>query len=214
MLPALAAAHPADMTQLLIRVEPQAVQLRFAMNLAAINKLHPLDQNADGQIDFTEVQAAAPAVQRFLEGNTMLALDDEDSVLPAHSAFDCLWPQAESYRVQSPDLAQFPVEIRFEIKKPAQEVWLAFQWFEQLGELHSVEAVFQQPGMQDTPVIFDASEPDFLYDTTVAEPLAESAAQQTAATGSAPHWSLLLLLALVMLGLAFWAKRQPPARHQ
>lgn len=85
---------------------------------------------------------------------------------------------------------------------PGIFIWLGFKVFEQLGDLHTIQCIYQQPGEHDTPVSFSQHEPEFLYDTgwtaTTSALETESAAQTPA---QQPHRWLMTIAAIASIAL-------------
>jgi hypothetical protein len=205
LLPAAwASAHPTDTTYLRVDVGAAVVEYRFTMNLASIDKLKPVDADQDGKITFSELQSALPAVQTFIRDTTLLAVNDQDTDLGTFTRYDYLWPQPEETPLLPTELATRLVDIGFRktYSAPVADLWLGFQWFDQLGDLHSLEAQFKQPGQPDHPVNFSVTEPEYLFDATLAQ-------QATALPKRAPPWPLIgcLLIAAAALWAVRWMEK-------
>jgi hypothetical protein len=199
-------AHPADVTHLRVDVGKTELRYRFTLNLAAVDRLQPLDGDKDGKVTFAEIQAGMPSAQAFLLQATRVAVNDEDADLGAFSRQDFLWPHASTAGpILLPELGGYFVDLEFRqtFALRVEDVWLGFEWFETLGELHSIQAAFHQPGQPETPVGFSVMEPEYLFDATLAVPV-----ESEMPVG----WESILVM-LVLAGCACGWMAAPSARH-
>jgi hypothetical protein len=193
-----ASAHPADISHLRVAIGAAEVEYRFTLNLASIDKIQQLDADQDGKITFGEVQSALPAAQAFVKESTLVAVNYEDTDLGTFTSYDYLWPEPETSTLLPTELAARLVDIGFRKTYSAAvaDVWLGFQWFDQLGDLHAIEGHFKQPGQPDTPVKFSVTEPEYLFDATLGRPAPPELKED-------PPWSLLACF--LFAGVALWA---------
>jgi hypothetical protein len=172
LLPALwAGAHPADISHLRMEVGETSVRFRFSLNIATLDKLHPLDADRDGKATLAEIEAAIPTAREFVKRHTLIAINDTDAHVGDFTRFECLWPDAATTAPLFPEWPGRFVDIAFEHRwrEPVKDVWIGYQWFDRLSDLHTIESVIRQPGQPDLPVHFSVAEPEFLYDATVSE---------------------------------------------
>jgi hypothetical protein len=163
-------AHPADDSQLRVQVQPGALVWRFTVNLAAMDKITALDADQNAAVDDEEIQRAVPSVAKFLQEAVLLAVNDAEAQLSGFTHFECIWLEPKTQRILLPELAVHRVDLHFRMPTAGQvqDLWLAMNGFETLGEAHRFEASLEAPGAEPLPVIFTVTEPDYLFDVSYA----------------------------------------------
>ncbi len=202
--PLFVIAHPADTTPLLVRVERHQVEFRFTMNLLNAQRLVVFDRDGDKRLTRNEIDDAIPALRDSLRKHILIAINDEDADLGSLRQHDLLWPNADTAEISEADFALRSIDLTFvrEEESLIEDVWIGFDLFEQLGELHTVPGVFQQDGAFHE-VSFSVTEPEYLYDTGYAEEIAT--ANQAPPPAPAPaslSWQRLSIIALALCLLA------------
>jgi hypothetical protein len=163
-----AQAHPADESQLLVRLAKDAIELRFSFNLSALDRVAELDLDHDAAISPAELDAALPAVVAFLREKTLVALNGSDIPLPPLSRSERIWPHEHRAAVTRADMPARRVDLHFTLTSSSaviEELWLGFEVFEQLGATHRLEAHYEQSGEPTETIFFTASEPEYLWAT-------------------------------------------------
>lgn len=160
-------SHPADISYLRVNVAPQRIEFRYSLNLATLARIARIDANGDNQVTFAEIKVLAPAVVAFLTTSSRIAINDNSSSLGDFESYECIWPNAETTVLTPHDADQRFVDFRFVQDWPqvVATLQLHLEDCQALGELHTIEATFEQSGEPATPVTFSRAEPSFIYDT-------------------------------------------------
>ncbi len=143
------------------------MDFRFTLNIASIARVVAIDANQDNKITYPEIEAAAPLITQFLKAGTLVSINDDETDVGEARGWACFWPNPTTSEITPADAGGHFVDFNFQRSWPkgVVDVWLGFQVFERLGELHTIQCVFQQEGEHDTPVEFSIQEPDYLFDT-------------------------------------------------
>lgn len=218
-------AHPADISQLRVRVEHDRVEFRFSINIATIARVVTIDANQDNHVSYAEITAAVPALRDYLAQSALVTINDEDASLGEFVKHECVWPNAETTMITPQDAGQRFVDFNFTMRWPkgVQEVWLGFKVFERFGDLHVIQCIYQQPGEHDTPVDFSANEPDYLYDTGWLEgefpaptnnATAPLVTANKASTATNTRWMYGVVSGVFLLAIArWWTQRRRLGKH-
>lgn len=218
-------AHPADISSLLVKLEPHDAELRFTFNLWTLMRIVEVDADRNHFITMAELEKVVPVVQAFLKKSVLVSVNDADVDVGEAAGFECVWPveSAGSDSAEAEWAGRF-VDFKFRLhSKPViVDYWLGFEVFDQLGDLHVVQAVYQQKGQPPHPVEFSVREPEYLYDTGFdpqafeAPPAADAASAAGDGASSGSHgngvvWAVGIagLAAAVAIGL-----RRRRSRHQ
>lgn len=214
-------AHPADVSQLRVKVERERVELRFTFNLQMLSRFYPgMDRNRDGRVDAEELQASREGVGGYLNRRVPMRVNGGMSELGGIQAMEATWPAVEGVipAVAAADYPARHVDIHFvrqDIPLLA-DLWLGMEIWREAGPLGSVEAVYEQGGLR-THVPFSMNEPDYLYDTGFAveeffkEPAA-APARVLMAGGLPVEWKLYAagaLIAFFILPLLLYLSSRP-----
>ena len=73
--PALAAAHPLSVSYAYIHVEPQQIAATIRMPLDDMDLLLRIDRDVDGKVSDAEIDAAGPALLKYLAGRIVVRAD-------------------------------------------------------------------------------------------------------------------------------------------
>jgi hypothetical protein len=192
-----ARAHPSDISYLKVKIQRQQVEMRFTFNLLTLTRFAPgMDSNGDHQIDKAELEAASPALQRYLDAHIQVNVNEKSATLGTAKPFECVWPSEDGKHTATE--ADYPVryvDIVFtqEAKPVLADLWLDFDLWQQTGPLGSIEATYEQDDLI-TQVPFTMDQPDYLYDTgytvegVTMTPLQPSAPSHTAAQTPTLSW--------------------------
>jgi len=199
-------SHPADISHLRIHVAPQRIEFRYSLNIATLARIARIDANGDNQVTFAEIKALAPAVSTFLTASSRVAINDSPSSLGNFESYECIWPSADTTVLTPHDADQRFVDYRF-VQAPTpllETLQLQFEGFQSLGELHSIEAVFDQSGEPATTVTFSQTEPSFIYDTGWRSPPSAVATTQQRFSPNMLIWTSVVALT----GIGLWTLRK------
>lgn len=215
-------AHPADVSQLRVKVAPQQLEFRLTLNVFCLQRMMEIDGNRDGRIARAELEHAEPAVRDFLLHNVLVTINDVDTNLGTPQPLECLWPNSRTAEISEPDFPQRFIDFVFVKPWPSaiEDVWIGFDTFDQLGEQHTVQAVYQQDGAFHE-VGFSLFEPEYLYDTGYASQAIKPAATERSG-GTAIlrsrclplQWSAAIGLAAIAAGTFIRIARAAKARKR
>lgn len=197
-------SHPSDVSQMRVRVEQEQIEVRLTMNLLTLSRIAVIDADHNQRITPGEIASASPTIAAFLLRKIHVTVNDTDTDLGNHERYECVWPDATTVEVTDQEASQRYVDFTFKRRWPSgvREYWLGFECLPQLGELHTVQAIYQQSGHPDLPVEFSAYEPEYLYDTGWTE---ADFIETHAASRDFHPWALafgvLAVLATVMVWL-------------
>jgi hypothetical protein len=197
-------AHPADIVQLRVGIERRALDLRFTLNLPCLSRLTAIDADNDGRVTPAELEAARPALTQALQRQVRLEINDRPAEFGTITRVETLWPKGSQAPADDPGRR---IDLHFHTPQAADidSFSLAFDLFESLGPLASVEAEYAQNDLR-LHVPFTVNARRYRHVTGFA---AEAYFQEPAAANRRWPWitSGLLLAGLAALGLGM-ARRQ------
>ena len=202
-------AHPADMSELQVTVDRQRIDFRFTFNLPILQRISPLDRNADGSVDNTELEAAGPLLIEQFNRHAVLKINGQP-LSWSQVIVSPVWPKQNSAPLTDVDRC---VDLQFVQNSPEviANFALDFTLFPLMGEGSEIEGHYIQ-GEHRLHVPFSANQPDYLYDTGFAvehlfqSPVAKPAPD--ARWGALPLLGLSLLSGiLVVLIVSRWQQR-------
>ena len=164
-------AHPADISHLKVKIEPQRIEFRLTFNLYTLQQFHLLDADRDDILTKTELDAGEKPLRDYITEHVLITINGEDSDLGEAKKMERMWPvESAGAGIQAPDFAQRFVDFIFikTTQHVVDEVWLGFNIFEETGELHVVQGVFEQDG-KPAEVTFDRNEPEYAWATGFPE---------------------------------------------
>lgn len=162
-----ASAHQPDTSYARIAISREALDCKFTFDLYTLAVIIPgLDENLDRQISAKELAAHTAEVFAFLSEQIQLEVDGMTATFGEPQSVSFPTGVGEAIPEKDYHAATSLVDFAFRrpLAQPATDVWLQFDFFEELGEVHAVLAAFEYQGAQ-TPVIFRFYEPDYLFDT-------------------------------------------------
>ncbi|MFM2179502.1 MAG: hypothetical protein RL015_3600 [Verrucomicrobiota bacterium] len=204
----IASAHPTDVSYLRVKVERQAVELRFTFNLAMLARFAVLDRDGNEALGDAEWTAAEPELRRYLQQKVLMKINDQPAMLGSEMILEPLWPGAkQGIDVATRDFPMRHVDMIFrqKVPPPLASLELDFSIWPETGPLSTVEATYEQDDhLMQVP--FSAAEPDYLYDTGYAVESVFTEAPRNDQT-----WRLagsLIGLVLLLLAGGLWLKKQ------
>jgi hypothetical protein len=169
-------AHAPDTSYCKVSISAKEVLCKFSYDIATLQRITKLDANDDGVLSRSELEAAFPVVVRFLREHVYIDLNERESEFA--EAAPMVWPDDAGAGIPKSEFGQRLVMVAFRnplIAAP-EDVTLTFDFFDQLGEAHTVLGSFEWKGHEDE-VIFTRFEPDFLYDTGCVSSLQDQIAE-------------------------------------
>lgn len=167
----ICSAHPADNSQARFKVDPRRVEFRLTFNLYTLQQFHKLDVNDDGSISKKELDEAEKPLREYLLKHILVTINGDDTDLGEARRMDRMWPeQSIGSDVLAADYGQRFVDFVFtrEWKATVETVWVGYDIFKETGDLHMVQAVFEQDG-KPTEVSFSKNEPEYEWATDFAD---------------------------------------------
>jgi len=165
-------AHNPDTSYARVKVTGQGLEFRFTYDLFTLLRVAPLDANGDKKISRTELLAQAEAIHQFLQQYIAFEVNAQPTDLG--EAAEPGWPRGPDEEVSERDYHSADGLVHFFFRKPMAEkpedFFLGFDFFEQLGERHTVLAAVEQDDASHE-ILFNRFEPDYLYDTGYRPPL-------------------------------------------
>lgn len=167
------AAHNPDTSYVRVKVSPDKIETRLTYDVFTLLKIGPLDENGDGQLQRSELASHAPQIAEFLRNKIGLAVSEEDEQadLGEFQAFG--WPPDVGEAIAGVDFHSANGLIHFDflrkLDRPPEVVAIAFGFFEQFSERHTVLGVFACRG-EEYETSFTSYEPDFEYSTGYEPP--------------------------------------------
>lgn len=167
-----ARAHTPDTSYCKVTIGREAVDTVFSFDLATLQRMASVDANHDGRVSREELLAAAPEIEKFIRANVYLELNEREA------AFGTLapppWPPDARQFISQADWGQRLIAFAFhnDVLHAPDSVALTFDFFDKLGEQHTVLGNFVWEGRENS-VIFTRFEPDYLFDTGYRVPASE-----------------------------------------
>jgi len=171
-----ALAHTPDTSYCRIAITSHEVECKFSFDIATLQRITPLDVNNDGILSQSELETAYPKIIAFLRQHVYFDLNQRESEFA--DADPLIWPNDAPNGIPKSDFAQRLINITFRnpMLGAPEDVTVTFDFFEQLGEAHTVLGAFVWNGHEDE-VIFTRFEPDYLYDTGCVTPVSDQLKQ-------------------------------------
>jgi hydrogenase/urease accessory protein HupE len=171
-----AIAHTPDTSYCRIAITAREVQSKFSFDISVLQRITKLDANDDGILSRPELETAYPKIINFFREHVYLDLNQREAEFA--DADPLIWPSDAPHGIPKSEFGQRIINITFRnpMLSAPEDVTITFDFFEQLGEAHTVLGAFVWNGHEDE-VIFTRFEPDYLYDTGCVTPLADQLKQ-------------------------------------
>ena len=167
-----ACAHNPDTSYAIVQIEPRRLATKLTYDLFTLNKIVSPDENHDHRISRAELEKHLPEILLFLERNITLEVSGEAEGLG--KSMGMTWPEGAGEDIPESDYHSVASLVAFRFERPLQdkpeEVTVEFDFFERLGERHTVLGTWINSGVSEE-VIFTRFEPDYLFDTGYVAPL-------------------------------------------
>jgi HupE/UreJ protein len=174
-------AHNPDTSYARIKISPDKVETRLTYDIFTLLKIVRLDDNGDGQLQRGELAAHAPQIAEFLRSKIGLAVSDDDESADLGQFAGFLWPPDVGEAIPGADFHSanglIPFDFVRQLEQPPPVVAIAFGFFQEFTDRHTVLGVFVCRG-QEYETTFSKYEDYFEYSTGYEPP--------TAAAGEPP----------------------------
>jgi len=142
--------HNPDTSYARIKISPEKVETRLTYDVFTLLKIVPLDDNADGQLQRSELAAHSPQIADFLRGKIGLAVSDEDETADLGELAGFVWPPDMGEAIAGVDFHSANGLIHFDFQRivehPPEVVAIAFGFFEEFTNRHTILGVFECQG--------------------------------------------------------------------
>ena len=166
-------AHNPDTSYVRVKISADQIETRLTFDVFTLLKIAALDDNNDGDLSRSELANHLPDIQRFLREHMGLAISEEDEEADLGEGTGFVWPPDVGERIARADFHANNGLIHFDfvrrIERAPEEVAIAFGFFNEFGDLHTVLGSFKFGG-KDYETVFTRFEPDFTYVTGVVHP--------------------------------------------
>jgi len=207
----IAGAHPSDVSQMRVKLGHETVEFRLSLNLLTLSRIVVVDMDHNQRITPQEISRAAPAVAAWLKTKVLVSVNETETDLGDFQRHECVWPNSAMQEVTDQEASQRYVDFHFIRPWPAgvQEVWMGFQIFAQVGDQHTIQAIYQQEGQPHQPVDFSQQEPEYLYDTgwEAGKEVVKPAPSNISKGPSLMPW-VAAIGGLAMVGITGWVMRK------
>lgn len=200
-------SHPSDVSHLRVKPGHQQVEFRLTFNLLTLSRIVAIDSDHDLHITPPEIAKAVPVLAAYLKKKVLVNVNGTDTDLGDFQRYECVWPNNDTQVVSDQEASQRFVDFNFVRVWPAEilEVWTGFQIFAEVGDQHTVQAIYQQEGQPDLPVEFSQFEPEYLYDTGFSAPIAKK--EEPRPAGGSP-WPLFAVVLALAGGVTGWLTKR------
>jgi len=161
-------AHNPDTSYVRVIISPDKIETRLTYDIFTLLKITPLDDNHDNQLQRSELENHAPQIADFLRSKIGLAVSEDDNQADLGQFKGFLWPPdigeaipAADYHTQN---GLIPFDFLRKVDQPPEVVAIAFGFFDQLTDRHTVLGVFACQG-EEYETSFTKYAPDFEYST-------------------------------------------------
>jgi hypothetical protein len=169
-------AHAPDTSYCRISISAREIECKFSFDIATLERITTLDANNDGIVSRSELEVVCPKIINFLREHVYLDLNQREAEFADADAL--AWPADAVNGIPKSEFGQRLINITFRnpLLSAPEDITITFDFFEKLGEAHTVLGAFVWNGHEDE-VIFTRFEPDYLYDTGCVAPLTEELKQ-------------------------------------
>jgi hypothetical protein len=183
-------AHNPDTSYARIKISADRVETRLTYDVFTLLKVVALDDNGDGQLQRSELSAHTPQIEQFLKSKIGLAVSDDDEAANLGQLTGFVWPPDVGEAIAGVDFHSANGLIHFDflrdIQQPSEVVAIAFGFFEEFGERHTVLGVFACRG-EEYETTFTNYEYYFEYSTGFEPPAAPPGETPRAAKPQTQH---------------------------
>jgi hypothetical protein len=166
-------AHNPDTSYARITITEDKVQTRLTYDIFTLLKVIQLDDNRDGRLQRSELDGHAPQIAEFLRSKIGLAVSAEDESADLGEFQGFLWPPDMGDSIPAADYHSANGLIHFEfareLSEPPPVVAIAFGFFPEFTDRHTVLGVFRCRG-EDYETTFNNVEDYFEYSTGFEPP--------------------------------------------
>src|SRR5436190_11594591 len=135
-------AHNPDTSYARIKISADKVETRLTYDVFTLLKIVPLDDNADGQLQRSELAGHAPEIAEFLRSKIGLAVSDNDETADLGQFTGFIWPPDVGEAIASVDFHSANGLIHFDllrqVNEPPEVVAIAFGFFEEFTDRHTI----------------------------------------------------------------------------
>src|SRR5581483_5468423 len=126
------------------------IETRLTYDVFTLLRITPLDDNADGQLQRSELTAHAPQISEFLRAKIGLAVSEDDEMADLGQFKGFVWPPDVGDTIAGVDFHSANGLIHFdflrELPSPPEVVAIAFGFFDKFTERHTVLGIFECQG--------------------------------------------------------------------
>jgi hypothetical protein len=168
-------AHNPDTSYVRVAISPDRVETRLTYDVFTLLKIAPLDDNGDNQLQRSELAAHASHIAEFLKSHIGLACGDDDEAADLGAFQGFVWPPDVGEAIAGVDFHSANGLIHFnflrQLDQPPEVVAIAFGFFQEFTERHTVLGVFACRGVE-YETSFTNFEDYFEYSTGFEPPAA------------------------------------------
>jgi hypothetical protein len=161
-------SHNPDTSYVRITISPEQIQTRLTYDVFTLLKITPLDDNNDGQLQRTELDAHTPQIADFLRAHIGLATSDDDDTADLGQFKGFVWPPDIGDKIAGVDFHSANGLIHFSFERatdqPPLVVAISFGFFEAFTDRHTILGVFSCKG-DEYETSFSPFEDTFEYFT-------------------------------------------------
>jgi hydrogenase/urease accessory protein HupE len=172
-------AHNPDTSYVRIKISTDKIETRLTCDVLTLLRIVALDDNGNGQLQRGELTAHAPQIAEFLRQHIGLAVSEEDESADLGQFTGFVWPPDVGEAIAGVDFHSNNGLIHFDFVRPLDQppsvVAIAFGFFKEFSERHTVLGVFVCRG-QEYETSFTNYEDSFEYSTGY-EPAASESGQ-------------------------------------
>jgi hypothetical protein len=181
LLAAALLTHNPDTSYARITITPERVQTRLTYDVFTLLKITRLDDNANNQLERSELEAHAPHIAEFLRSKIGLALSEDDDAADLGEFEGFLWPPDIGAAIPAAEYHSVNGLIHFDFVRPCDQppevVAIAFGFFPEFTDRHTVLGVFVCNG-QEYETSFTKFADYFEYSTGFEPPPAAPGEEQ------------------------------------
>lgn len=172
LVAAPAFAHNPDTSYARFAVTRTSFEAKFVFDVTSLIRIVPnLDADADRRLTRDELQQRAATIGEFLKRTIRFEIDGRSTDFG--ESLPVVWPPDAGDAIAEKDYhaptSLVAFTFRKSLAKPPADFWVQFEFFETLGERHTVLGAITKDAVVDEEVLFSPAEPEYLYDTLYVE---------------------------------------------